>query len=354
MDDPNELIQQLRKKSGNNTCMDCGSSSPSWCSLTYGIFICYRCASAHRALSVRYSFVQSSDLDRFDKKNILPLVYGGNDRCRSFFESHGIHCPRSSSDPQKIDSNSVYKSDIASQYKEIILQRVENGGNKETTTTNVLSIEPTEREIIINKKVSKTAERIDAFFDDSLQIPNATIKSASPSISRPKSKNGSKSRKSKGKKKRLSSRLIDDDENFFEAPLSPKSAPPPNYSTDTTEYIRPKSTQPEPMGYNSYNLSNDDSSSSSNFSYTNSGGLSSNDFIKPSSSSFSSSSSYSSSNNQPNFGYCTNEGGRVHSGHHQNIRSTNPDDEFFANAWSKTKKTASKATKSLKDWFNTL
>eukprot|EP01069_Polyplicarium_translucidae_P002569 Polyplicarium_translucidae@DN2067_c0_g1_i3.p5 len=59
------FFKTLRLKCENRTCFECAGRSPTWTSLTYGVFLCLTCTANHRRLGTHISFVRSCDLDGF-------------------------------------------------------------------------------------------------------------------------------------------------------------------------------------------------------------------------------------------------------------------------------------------------
>ena len=60
-----------------------------------------------------YSFVKSINLDVWNKKQIIFMEKGGNERALTYFKKH------------KISDNINYKSDLAQQYKAMLTKEVE-------------------------------------------------------------------------------------------------------------------------------------------------------------------------------------------------------------------------------------
>jgi ribosomal protein L37AE/L43A len=51
-----QAIDKLLKKEENKLCADCRRKSPSWASITVGVFMCIKCAGTFRIMKV---FIES-------------------------------------------------------------------------------------------------------------------------------------------------------------------------------------------------------------------------------------------------------------------------------------------------------
>lgn len=56
-------LEKLLKKPENKQCADCKRNSPSWASISIGVFICIKCSGFHREIGTDYSKVKSVNLD---------------------------------------------------------------------------------------------------------------------------------------------------------------------------------------------------------------------------------------------------------------------------------------------------
>ncbi|KAI5116299.1 hypothetical protein M0805_003654 [Coniferiporia weirii] len=119
-EESDKVFQVLKAQKANKMCFDCQSSSPTWTSVWYGVYICYNCSSAHRNLGVHISFVRSTNLDTWRTDHLRRMKVGGNATATDFFTKHGGSALLNESDAKK-----KYTSKAAELYREELNKRVE-------------------------------------------------------------------------------------------------------------------------------------------------------------------------------------------------------------------------------------
>jgi ADP-ribosylation factor GTPase-activating protein 1 len=111
-------------------CVDCGTPSPQWASVSYGTYVCLECSGAHRGeypfpqllpcsiepvltlpvlsalgLGVHLSFIRSLTMDKWSEDQMNKMRHGGNAPFREFMENYGP------------EGGYVKKQSIAEKYK---------------------------------------------------------------------------------------------------------------------------------------------------------------------------------------------------------------------------------------------
>ena len=81
-----EVMKNILSIPSNQSCFDCGSKRPRWASPYLGIILCMECAGRHRGYGTHISFVKSTDLDKWNKKQLKSLELTGNFYMKKQFE----------------------------------------------------------------------------------------------------------------------------------------------------------------------------------------------------------------------------------------------------------------------------
>jgi ADP-ribosylation factor GTPase-activating protein 1 len=127
-----EDIEYLRVLPGNKECVDCGTKSAEWASVSLGTFFCLECSGKHRGLGTHISFVRSVTMDAWTEAQIKRMKKGGNQQCKDFLIKHGIDMTSS--------VREKYSSPAAQLYQDVLKAKVEGKPEpteppKQTATT---------------------------------------------------------------------------------------------------------------------------------------------------------------------------------------------------------------------------
>ncbi|KAG0675916.1 hypothetical protein C6P42_001474 [Pichia californica] len=99
------LLDLLNAPVNRNKCGECKENDPTWASWNLGVFLCGRCASAHRSLGPDISVVKSLSMEMWTNHELQVLGKIGNKRNNNFWNEKKVPFPY---DPDDKDSLSMW------------------------------------------------------------------------------------------------------------------------------------------------------------------------------------------------------------------------------------------------------
>lgn len=72
------IVKQVRRLPGNDTCADCSAKDPTWLATNLGVLLCIECSGIHRDMGVHISRIRSIELDKLGTVELLQAKAVGN------------------------------------------------------------------------------------------------------------------------------------------------------------------------------------------------------------------------------------------------------------------------------------